>query len=134
MPGTMLHACPMPRTQTSGSPFMRIVGPYGSLDASMVALHRDRFGSAPRERQQWYVGTDAYSGELLVQGSVDKSGTLWNLSSRHEGRGNATEFVQRLAQTGLVRKLFVRGGKDDTERLLAFYRKIGFTRDPPPTR
>ena len=107
---------------------MQIVGPLSQATETMVALHKERFGSAPVSSSKWYVGVDTFDRTLLVQGSVDGSGTLWNLASVHEGRGNASEFVRRLTGGGVVRKLFVRGNKPNTDRLLRFYTKLGFRR------
>ena len=126
---TMMYASPVQYPIPSrATPFMQIVGPLHQPTDTMVALHKERFGGTPVASGHWYVGVDTFDRTLLVQGSVDGEGTLWNLASVHEGRGNASEFVRRLTGGGVVRKLFVRGNKPNTDRLLRFYTKLGFRR------
>ena len=128
MSGTMMYASPAPKTGLSrATPFMQVMGPYDAPNETMVALHKARFDSAPsRSSTRWYVGVDTFDRSLMVQASIDSSGTLWNLSSLHEGRGNASEFVRQLTGGGIVKKLFVRGNRGNTDRLLRFYEKLGF--------
>lgn len=75
----------------------------------------------------WYAGFAG--GRRVVQGCVDRSGTLANLCSAVERRGYATEFLRQLAaDRGVVRSLDVRLSRPDAPRLLRFYHKRGFYR------
>ena len=94
-------------------------------------LHRLRFsGREPMgSGDQWYGGVAG--GTCVVQGSVGSGGLLSNLSSLVQRRGHASDFVRQLTDRGVVRRLYVRAGTPDTERLLRFYGRLGFERAEP---
>ena len=97
----------------------RLAAPPG-LRREVRRLLRDRFTRrvTPPAEHTWYVAR-ARDGELLAAASVDRQGTLWNLCSRHEGRGAGSRLVRTVRH--LIRDLYI-----DDPALIPFYARLGF--------